>query len=129
MNRFTHRAAAWIACFAILLASLAPTVSIALSQFGVGASPGEHCSVMGAMLAKVQGADASGKPAPAKTNAPFKFCPLCQVHGAHASLLPAEPFEFSVPVRVLRLSVRFHSSSHAQSALGIAQPRGPPAFS
>jgi hypothetical protein len=128
MNRRTHRFAAWIACFAILLATLAPTVSISLSKAG-SSTMGEHCEVMGAMLAKTQGENLADDSAPSRGSLPFKYCPLCQVFGAQAGLLPSEPFEFSVAGRVQRLAFHSSFSSHAQSVWTVGQPRGPPVFS
>ncbi|HYD60616.1 MAG TPA: DUF2946 family protein [Noviherbaspirillum sp.] len=128
MTRRTHRFAAWLACLAILLAALAPTVSIALSSADSD-TMGEHCEVMGAMLAKAQGEDVSGDSTPARANLAFKYCPLCQVFGTQTGLLPSEPFEFSVVGRMQRLAFDSSFSSHAQSVWTAGQPRGPPVFS
>ncbi len=81
------------------------------------------------MLAKAKGEDVSDSSVPDRANLAFKYCPLCQVFGAHAGLLPSEPFEFSIVGRVQRLAFHFRSFSHAQSVWTAGQPRGPPAFS
>lgn len=119
---------AWIACLAILMAALAPSVSHALAAVK-GGNGGwiEVCSVVGAKLVKV-GDKQNPASAPATDKAIHsEHCPYCFTHAGPAGLPPSAiailPFvNASYPLPSL-----FYQSSSPLFAWVSAQPRAPPA--
>ena len=125
MSRF----AAWLACIAILVASLAPTVSLALSAERTGASLGELCGATGAKRFSIW-ADNLPDPSPVKKDGQhFKHCLFCQLLGALAGLPPADGFMLPVPGIAHRVALLPSFPPRPQVAWAAGQPRGPPAFS
>ncbi|MGV3655121.1 MAG: DUF2946 domain-containing protein [Noviherbaspirillum sp.] len=145
MNRHCRCIAAWMACFAVLLAALAPTVSHAVNAARL-ADTGQHeyCSA-GSAEAHGGHAQASGHadhstPAALPGSAPyaghgpdgglhFEHCPFCLTHAGSFGLAPG----FSITVQpeigvALRPGLFYHSPQPLFAWTG-AQPRAPPAVS
>lgn len=129
-NRYTRRLSAWIACFAILLAALAPSISHALahadkSGFSIA---DEICSADGIKSIKALGGSPQGS-APADTATHFEHCPFCLTHAGFVGLLPGE--DMVIPLAAgspIRPPLFFHSPRPI-FAWAAAQPRAPPTVS
>lgn len=119
---------AWIACLAILMAALAPSISHALVAVK-GANSGwvEVCSVAGTKLAKL--AD-SNNPAssPAEKAMHSEHCPYCFTHAVSLALLPSPALIFPLVNASFPLPSLFYQSSSPLFAWASAQPRAPPAI-
>ncbi len=114
---------AWIACCAVLVGSLAPAVSRALS--GDAAQVwAEVCTTLGPKLVNT-GDDAPAAPA----DALFQHCPYCSLH---ATALGMPPAAVGVPALArlgFALPALFLSAPRTLFAWAHAQPRAPPRFS
>ena len=128
---FTSKARArwvlWMACCAILLAALAPTLSRALTVAQGGAVPGlEICSVAGGMnmVPLKLSIDDSG---PAKNAMQMGDCPCCGMHAATLDLPPMSLAPATGAVIAGLLPVLFYQSATLLFAWTPLQPRGPPA--
>lgn len=117
----------WIACIAIFLATLAPTVSRALTVASGLAVPSlEICSVAGGMTML---------PAPLSTDAPdtskgsmrMGDCPCCSMHADTLSLPPTSLVLASGELITGLLPELFYQSATPLFAWTPVQPRGPPA--
>ena len=128
---FTSKARArwvlWMACCAILLAALAPTLSRALTVAQGGAVPSlEICSVAGGMNMvplKLSLDDST----PSKNAMQMGDCPCC---GMHAAVLALPPVSLAPACGALitgLLPVLFYQSATPLFAWTPLQPRGPPA--
>ncbi len=117
-----------IACLAILMAALAPSISHALADAGKSRSLwAEICSSAGLKLVKLdlgQETPAHGEPASA-----FEHCPFCQNHGGMTGLPPSvalviPAFQGSFPLPIL-----FYQAPRPLFVWASAQSRAPPVFS
>ena len=117
----------WIACIAIFLATLAPTVSRALTVASGLAVPSlEICSVAGGMTML---------PAPLSTDAPdtskgsmrMADCPCCSMHADTLTLPPTSLVLASGEILTGLLPELFYQSATPLFAWTPVQPRGPPA--
>ena len=116
----------WIACFAILMAALAPTLSRAFTVASGQAVPSfEICSVAGGMnmLPVKLSTDA---PDPAK-GAMRMDCPCCSMHAATLDLFPTALVLASGELITGLLPLLFYQSATPLFAWTPVQPRGPPA--
>ncbi|MBB4843016.1 hypothetical protein HNP55_001535 [Paucibacter oligotrophus] len=122
---------AWIACFAMLWAALAPSISHAL-QSGLNQGPGsgwtEVCTVTGAklvLLAPDGAASSSGSPAEIQT---LKHCPCCSLHSHELGLPPAPPDQalLLLPQLGQALPALFLHAPRTLHVWASAQPRAPP---
>lgn len=128
---FTSKARArwvlWMACCAILLAALAPTLSRALTVVQGHAVPGlEICSVAGGMNMvplKLSTDDST----PAKSAMQMGDCPCCGMHAATLDLPPMSLVPATGAVITGLLPVLFYQSATPLFAWTAFQPRGPPA--
>ena len=118
---------AWIACLALLLASLAPSIAQALQRGGPGTWT-EVCTVLGSKLVAVDGRTDDSAPAvPAKHL--LQHCPFCSLHVTALGMPPAPlsvpalaPLGFTVPELML-------VAPRTLFAWATAQPRAPPQLS
>ena len=98
---FKRHLSHWIAVFAVLMSSVAPTVSqaVSLTQHGQGISL-EICTTTGIKMTQVIDASDADESAQASGH-----CPLCVVHGNYALPLNHE-LSFAKPVNnnIYRLS-------------------------
>lgn len=121
-RRLHHRWAAWTAALALLWAALAP----ALADRVPGGTPTEMlqvCSVMGTMMAPMDGAPAGD----AGTAASAGHCPWCSLQ-AHTLGLPVAAHEvLSLPAARYALPVDFLRAPRTQHAWTHARSRAPPA--
>lgn len=128
---FTSKARAslvlWIACCAILLAALAPTVSRALTVAQGMAVPSlEICSVAGGMN-MVPIKLISQEPARDHGAMQMGDCPCCSMHAATLALPPASLAPATGALIAGLLPVLFYQSINPLFAWTPVQPRGPPA--
>ena len=128
---FTSKARAslvlWIACCAILLAALAPTVSRALTVAQGMAVPSlEICSVAGGMN-MVPIKLISQEPARDHGAMQMGDCPCCSMHAATLALPPASLAPATGALIVGLLPVLFYQSINPLFAWTPVQARGPPA--
>ena len=117
----------WIACIAIFLATLAPTVSRALTVASGLAVPSlEICSVAGGMnmLPATLSTDA---PDASKGSMRMGDCPCCSMHADTLSLPPTSLVLASGELITGLLPELFYQSATPLFAWTPVQPRGPPA--
>jgi Protein of unknown function (DUF2946) len=120
----------WIACFAILLSALGPTLSHA---FGAGKPANwiEICTVTGAKLIRADGsevakADATGKSGSDSPGAHLKHCPYCSTHATVLGLPPAAPAGLTLDSLAFHVPDLFLTAPRTLFAWASAQPRAPP---
>ncbi|WP_298408119.1 DUF2946 domain-containing protein [Janthinobacterium sp.] len=117
----------WIACIAIFLATLAPTVSRALTVASGLAVPSlEICSVAGGMtmLPATLSTDA---PDTSKGSMRMVDCPCCSMHAATLDIPPTSLVLVSGEILTGLLPLLFYQSATPLFAWTPVQPRGPPA--
>lgn len=119
--------AAWIACIAILLSSLAPAIAHALQRDGQGAWA-EVCTTSGSKVVSLDSGLADEAPSlPAEH--PLQHCPYCSLH---APALGMPPGSLAVPTLVPQLSAvpePMLAAPRTLFAWATAQPRAPPRLS
>ena len=91
MTLFTRRFAAWIACFAILLAALAPSISqaVANAKQESGSGWAEICSVAGIRFVQVDDGAADEKSVGKAMQ--MEHCAFCSTHAGSVGLPPTSP--------------------------------------
>ncbi|EZP39872.1 DUF2946 domain-containing protein [Janthinobacterium lividum] len=117
----------WIACIAIFLATLAPTVSRALTVASGMAVPSlEICSVAGGMnmLPATFSTDA---PDTSKSGMRMGDCPCCSMHAATLDVPPTTLVLASGELITGLLPLLFYQSATPLFAWTPVQPRSPPA--
>lgn len=92
MTLFTRRFAAWIACFAILLAALAPSISqaVANAKQESGSGWAEICSVAGIRFVQVDDDGAADEKSGGKAMQ-MEHCAFCSTHAGSVGLPPTSP--------------------------------------
>ncbi|MES2935412.1 MAG: DUF2946 domain-containing protein [Pseudomonadota bacterium] len=134
MKKTTRQIAAWIACFAILLAALAPSISHAMAAAtGTNNSWVEICSIDGIKQIKAGESKVSSLPdskssLPTEKDMASAHCPFCQTHASAfvlpptaAVILPAINGSNSFPAL-------FYQSPSPLFIWAIAQSRAPPSL-
>ncbi len=130
MTKATHRFASWIACFAILMASLAPSISHAVAAAkSVPNAWMEICTVTGSKMVTVDADQDAQTSAPVEKTMHFEHCPFCLNHTVSAEMPPAADFVMPVISGDHVLPSLFYQSPRPLFAWAVAQPRAPPAFS
>jgi hypothetical protein len=135
MNKAARRFTAWIACFAILLASLAPSISYAVAaSANPNLSEFEICSIAGLKLIKVADkvtdSRAPTKPsAPAGTATHSEHCPFCFTHAGSFGLLPTAVFSLPVASKSPLPPALLYQAPRPLFMWTAAQSRAPPAIS
>ncbi|GAA4013037.1 DUF2946 domain-containing protein [Actimicrobium antarcticum] len=115
---------AWIACFAILLAALAPSVSHALAATkGSSNLWMEICTTSAKPTGTADGKD-STIPSPATH---FEHCPFCLHHADTAGPPPSATFAIQVVRNVPHFPALFYQSPRPLFLWSAAQSRAPPA--
>lgn len=121
----------WIACCAILLGGLAPTLSHA---FAADVPDGwvEICSVTGSKLVRIDAGDALGPdaadpsdPGDSRAHA-LEHCPYCSTHTTVLGLPPAAPAGLILDAREHHVPALFLAAPRTLFAWAIAQSRAPP---
>ncbi|HJV87639.1 MAG TPA: DUF2946 domain-containing protein [Noviherbaspirillum sp.] len=152
MNLLTRRIAAWTACFAVLLAALAPSISHAISaakgtnsiwsdictQAGMTRHTGmhgdKHAHMHGNMHADMQAdmqadrhtskhADHSG---PVQKSLHFEHCPFCFTHGGSVGLPPVAAISLPIVTATQERPFLFYQSPRPLFIWAAAQSRAPP---
>lgn len=130
IHRFTGHFAAWIACLAILMASLAPSISHALAAASTaGTVWAEICSAAGLKMIEVSHGEAADPSAPTTHGLHLEDCPFCLTHANAVGLPPA-----SIPVPLVLsssfpLPALFYQSPRPLFVWAAPQSRAPPAHS
>ncbi|MBF8178141.1 MULTISPECIES: DUF2946 domain-containing protein [Oxalobacteraceae] len=130
MTKAKHRWTTWIACFAILLASLAPSISHAVAAAkGAPNAWVEICTVDGSKMMMVDQDQNSQAPKPAERAIHFEHCAFCMTHAGSVGLPPPADFVMPVVSGDHVLPPLYYQASRPLFAWAVAQPRAPPAFS
>ena len=125
-----HRLTAWIACFAMLLSVLAPSISHALAagkQDGAGWT--EICSTMGVKSIKVANTAADDSQSPANGQSTSEHCPSCFTHTEALSLAPVISFVLPLNPDAPAFPPLFYQSPRPLFLWTKAPSRAPPFFS
>ncbi|MBW3511225.1 DUF2946 domain-containing protein [Janthinobacterium sp. NKUCC06_STL] len=132
MTLFTRRFAAWIACFAILLAALAPSISqaVASAKQESGSGWAEICSVAGIRFVQlVQAGDGAADEKSGDKVMQMQHCAFCSTHAGSVGLPPTSPV---LPLLVASGTAIFPSLYYQSPAplfiWSTAQSRAPPAL-
>ncbi len=127
MNKITRQFAAWIACFAIVLAALAPSISQTLhAAERSNVSWLEICSAAGAKLIKVADNQSSHPGSPAKKNIHSEHCAFCSTHAGSFALPPTASFVLPVLDGADVFPALFYQSHRPLFVWTVAQSRAPP---
>ncbi|WP_402720297.1 DUF2946 domain-containing protein [Janthinobacterium rivuli] len=133
MTLFTRRFAAWIACFAILLAALAPSISqaVANAKQESGSGWAEICSVAGIRFVQLVQADDDG-PADGKSGGKamqMEHCAFCSTHAGSVGLPPTSPvLPLPVASGTAIFPALYYQSPSPLFIWSTAQSRAPPAL-
>ena len=125
-NSFKRHLSHWIAVFAILMSSVAPTISqaVSLAQSGQGISI-EVCTTTGIQMTQViDVSDASNADESTQANG---HCPLCVVHGNFVLPLNHE-LSFAKPVNSNIYPQLFYQSPKPLFAWVALPSRAPPSL-
>jgi len=129
MTLFTRRFAAWIACFAILLAALAPSISqaVANAKQESGSGWAEICSVAGIRFVQVDaGATDDGKSAGKAMQ--MEHCAFCSTHAGSVGLPPSPIMPLHVASGTAIFPALYYQSPAPLFIWSTAQSRAPPAL-
>jgi Protein of unknown function (DUF2946) len=136
LSRSTHRLAAWIACIAMAMSALAPTVSHALRSIvgaGVGSSaPGwvEVCTLAGSKWVKLDAAaDPARQPSAPQAAHTVEHCPYCALHAGLPVWPVAEAVRSWAPVAAAPPALGDAPPPSAPPLWRTTPPRGPPRLS
>lgn len=126
MKRVTRRFAAWIACFAMLFAALAPSVSHALSM-SRGETWSEICSVAGKKFVKLGVAQGKIADPVTQESIQLEHCPFCATHAGPLGLPPPSGFTILMIDTQETHPFLFLQSPQPLAIWTAAQSRAPPA--
>ncbi len=118
----------WIACFALLLGVLGPTLSHALRS-DAPAGWAEICSTTGAKPVKIDASaavDAGKSTDEGAALHALKHCPCCSTHPPVLGLPPAAPAGLTLDSLAFHVSALFLAAPRPLLAWASAQPRAPP---
>jgi hypothetical protein len=123
----------WIACFAVLMNALAPSISHAMAAMNGGPATLEICRADGAAVAAAGQPDMLAADAPGKKNAGGKLglmadCGYCLPHGGSVGLTPSTITGLGLVKGHALRPFLFYRAPQPLLALSAAAPRGPPAF-
>jgi hypothetical protein len=130
MSKFLRRTRLhiWIACFAILLNALAPSVSHALAALRGAPTLVEVCSVAGSKMVAVDQAAPDGAPSSSDSVLHhLEHCPYCINHAGSAMPPPALPTPFAVRGGHDVFPSLFYHAPTPLFSWSAANPRAPPA--
>ena len=131
MTLFTRRFAAWIACFAILLAALAPSISqaVANAKQESGSGWAEICSVAGIRFVQVLQADDGAADEKSGGKAmQMEHCAFCSTHAGSAGLPPSPVLPLPVASGTAIFPALYYQSPSPLFIWSTAQSRAPPAL-
>ena len=126
MTLFTRRFAAWIACFAILLAALAPSISqaVANAKQESGSGWAEICSVAGIRFVQVDDGAADEKSAGKAMQ--MEHCAFCATHAGSVGLPPSPVLPLPVISGTAIFPALYYQSPSPLFIWSTAQSRAPP---
>ena len=132
MTLFTRRFAAWIACFAILLAALAPSISqaVANAKQESGSGWAEICSVAGIRFVQlVQGDDGAADGKSDGKAMQMEHCAFCSTHAGSVGLPPTSPvLPLLVASGTAIFPALYYQSPSPLFIWSTAQSRAPPSL-
>jgi hypothetical protein len=132
MTLFTRRFAAWIACFAILLAALAPSISQAVANAKPESGSGwaEICSVAGIRFVQVLPANDGATDEKSGGKAmQMEHCAFCSTHAGSVGLPPAGPvLQLPVASGTAIFPALYYQSPAPLFIWSAAQSRAPPSL-
>ncbi|HAT29329.1 MAG TPA: DUF2946 domain-containing protein [Janthinobacterium sp.] len=133
MTTLQRQLTAWIACFAILLAALAPSISHAIAA-GKNAGSGwiEICSAAGSKFVSADqtlNSASSTSSAPAEKSLHFDHCPFCSTHGGPSAPPPAVALSVPAVSGKAILPSLYYQAPRPLHVWASAQSRAPPALS
>ncbi|MBG6222670.1 MULTISPECIES: DUF2946 domain-containing protein [unclassified Janthinobacterium] len=129
MTSFTRRCAAWIACFAILLAALAPSIShaVANAKQQSGSGWAEICSVAGIRFVQlVQVDDGAGDGKTGGKAMQMEHCAFCSTHAGSIGLPPSPVLPLLVASGTAIFPALYYQSPSPLFIWSTAQSRAPP---
>ena len=129
MTLFTRRFAAWIACFAILLAALAPSISraVANAKQESGSGWAEICSVAGIRFVQVLQADDGAADEKSGGKAmQMEHCAFCSTHAGSVGLPPSPVLPLPVASGTAIFPALYYQSPSPLFIWSTAQSRAPP---
>jgi hypothetical protein len=126
MKTITRRYVAWIACFAMLFAALAPSIAQAMSA-ARGETWAEICSVQGPKFVKTSIDQDSAADPVKKPIEHVKHCPFCATHAGSFALLPGPSFTIPMLDAPQSHPFLFFQSPRPLPIWTTAQSRAPPA--
>lgn len=135
MNRLTRHFTAWIACFALLFAALAPSVSHAMFAAisdANGEVRAEICTVNGIKFVNVNSAGEVVQSDPSMSDTftqktmHLEHCPFCLTYGSTFVLLPGAGLQIALLETQETHPSLFFQSPHPLAIWVTAQPRAPP---
>lgn len=130
MNIRIRHVAAWIACFSILLAAVAPSVSRLLAAAcEQDAFWPNVCSTTGPKLVSAAGHSAHHSSAPAKKDIHFEHCPFCLTHAGSFGLPPTTTFALPLTAETSVFPPLFYQSPRPLFVWVTPQTRAPPTLS
>ena len=116
----------WIACFAILLNALAPSISYALNARTDSAAPMAEVCRMGTSMAKPAPIHHSSDQGDAHG---AKHCPFCLPHAGSFALPPPDVPRCAIAAGHDLFPSLFYQSPQPLFSWAAANPRGPPLLS
>lgn len=126
MNRITRVVTAWMACFAILLVALAPSISHALAAKKASTKEWtEICTSTGVKQVKVTGESAEPF-SPGKHDQHSEDCPFCRTHADSVGLPPTSAAIGAIPAAAHSYPFLFYQSPRPLFTWAPAQSRAPP---
>lgn len=126
MKRVTRRLVAWIACFTMLFAALAPSIAQARSA-SRGEVWAEICSVAGSKFIKTSAdQDAAADPVKQQT-LHLEHCPFCATHAGSFALPPGPSLTIPLLDTPQSYPFLFFQAPRPLSIWTTAQSRAPPA--
>jgi hypothetical protein len=123
----------WIACFAVLMNALAPSISHAMAAAGAVPATWEICRTDGNALAAPGQPDlvvvgALAKKITQTKIAAMEDCGYCLPHGGSVALMPSTITGLGLMGGHALRPFLFYRAPQPLLALTAAPPRGPPAF-
>ena len=114
----------WIAILAVLMASLAPTISHAVGTSSP-TSWADICTSTGAKRVSVDG-DAAGKSSIPGAAHLLEHCPSCSLHADTLGMPPAPAATITVVLMPAEVPAAFLHAERTLDVWASAQPRAPP---
>ncbi len=114
----------WIACFAVLLSALAPSISQAINDSA--ANWAEICSVDGIKLTKIDAAQNPASSVPADKGMHFEHCPFCFTHAGSVGLPPSAVLTLPIANNDVAAPSLFYQAPRPLFIWAAAQSRAPP---